>query len=271
MRITKFTLCLLLFLALLPAFWQTPIGYAQDTCPGETIYVDEAGGEDSPTCGPFDQKPCRTRSFASERIDACSTPVQIVDGATNEVLLVSNVDEPAPWGQVIGVGFGLVAGIALGYFWRKSRVAAAMSLIVLAGSLWLAFGGVAAAPVYAQGSCPGSQVYFRNIGADSVVCAGKGNPCRTQAWSRQRARQCDYEVRIFRKRLIGWKLVEIVYPQVSGAGNQPCDEGWAGLGCRLKNVYFQAQELLEPSLPVLFGFLLGVPLGVVWHRARARR
>lgn len=273
MRTSPLFFCLLLFFALLPIFFGTPVSRAQGACPGEALYVDLNNGQDTPACGPDGQPPCRTVLFAVEQIGDCRQPLQIVDSNTNQVLYLANLKQPAPWGQVIGLVIGLASGIALGYFWRKSRTTNAAAAFMLAAALWLLLGS--ARPAAAQGACPGSAVNFRNIGANTPVCAARGNPCKTLNYSQERAQQCanatQNEVRVFRKRVIGWKLVDIARPQPVGFGNQPCDEGWAGFTCRLKSFFFMTEDVLEPTMPVLLGLLVGIPLGALWHRARAAR
>ncbi|NUQ37862.1 MAG: hypothetical protein HUU23_08725 [Caldilineales bacterium] len=241
---------------------------AQEICASEAVFVDRNAGQDLPTCGPEDQ-PCRTLGFALDRIAACTQPLQIWDSASGEILYSANVETPLDRSQVLGGLIGLIVGVALGYFWRKSKAAAAAAALLILAALWLALGQTG--PTSAQGSCPGARVYFRATGADAPACAAQGNPCKTLGYARQRAQQCPHEVRIYRKRLIGWKLVEIYRPLVGAAGNQPCDEGWAGLPCRLKSFLMQTEEALEPSLPVLAGLLCGLPIGILWQRRRGKR
>ena len=157
----------LLFIMMGAVLW-APQSQAQDVCPGATLFVNAGNGEDTATCGPDGQPPCRTLAFAIERIGDCREPLQIWDNDTNQVLYVANVKAPPPWGQLIGLAIGLAAGIALGYFWRKSRTTAAVAVFVFMAALWSMFG--AARPANAQGECPGSQVNFRNIGANTAAC-----------------------------------------------------------------------------------------------------
>lgn len=265
MRTSLWSFSLIVLFAAIGAVIGAPPIQAQGVCPGEALYVDSTNGQDSPTCGPDGQPPCQTLSFAIGQIGDCREPLQIWDSNHPEwPLYVANLKSSPPWGQIIGVASGLVAGLVLGYSWRKSRVAATAAAFVFVVALWVLLGS--ARPASAQGVCPGSAVHFRNTGANSATCAGAGNPCQTLAWSRQRASQCSNEVRIYRKRLIGWKLVDVYRPPAgNNVGNAPCDDGLIGLPCRVK----QALERTGIGA-LLVGLLIGFPVGVIWHRMRVK-
>lgn len=155
---------------------------AQESCPGEDLFVSEPRGADTETCGKEDE-PCQTMKKAVERVESCQIRVIVwydngsieeVRGVFDETNGLGPVKTPLEESEFVavltelrdeilwGTLFGLLLGLLAGWRYRKSVQTVGMLLLIL---LVLNSDPLQAGPTQGIGSCPGTRAYYKPAGS----------------------------------------------------------------------------------------------------------
>lgn len=217
---------------------------AQESCPGEDLFVSEPRGADTETCGKEDE-PCQTMKKAVERVESCQIRVIVwydngsieeVRGVFDETNGLGPVKTPLEESEFVavltelrdeilwGTLFGLLLGLLAGWRYRKSVQTVGMLLLIL---LVLNSDPLQAGPTQGIGSCPGTRAYYKPAGSaptgsDTPTCGSKGAPCASLYYAFQRASSCNNVVNIYRIQNASKLFWAAIYkPPQGSTGNEP--------------------------------------------------